>query len=967
MFYNLIKKNVDAWVNSHDCQIKALINYIKSKGKLRDTQIEAIETYLFLKIKCNNEPLDKIFSKGYLDTFLNIDDLEIKSGFRDFLRNHSAAKTLYAISLNKNEDEDLFVNLKKELENNYNRINFETVFNNIFYDTSYTDYIFSLPMGSGKTFLMAMFIYLDLYFAINEPDNKAFAHNFIVLAPSGLKSSIVPSLKTIQNFDVSWIIPEPSASNLKKLLKFEMLDANKSGKKSNKTKNPNVNKIANYQPFDSLFGLVMVTNAEKVILNRIKLDENSQINIFDTSEDEEDKQANELRNLIGKVPNLAIYIDEVHHAADDDIKLRQVVNNWNEKGSINSVIGFSGTPYLSKKEPIEVIKNEFSFKTGTLTNVVYYYPLVKGIDNFLKRPVVKSSNDDAINIVKSGVKEFLEKYKDKKYKDGTTAKLAIYCGNIDKLEKDIYPEVAEIVSQYGLDPTQVILKYHQGNKEFPMPAENKTEFLSLDTQISKKKIVLLVQIGKEGWDCKSLTGVILSQKGDCPTNMVLQTSCRCLRQVIKGEHEDAIIWLNDFNKKILEKELNNQQHITIKEFETGRKDDESIKRIDRTQHLNLDKIKYIELKLNYETVIEKKATEETTITNLNKIYKTLKKPNNQYKKEEIIIVKSDIDGKYASTENKEDYGEELASYSKWLLAISKESMNGISIKQLRKYNDIFKKIYKLIILDQDGEVLFNKQLDQEKIKEDIRKTFYDTYTLNVKEETIEQNASILNVKKLETPLYEYDANLLFPETAKEIEDIISKDNNTKPKSLEDYTKEELVEIIKSGKNPYQIDNDSIAVKNSEKTLHYLPYYFAQSGFEKKFIQLVLEMNEFENSNLEIYYNGDKNLTELRIKAYKKERRNLKYIGLYTPDFIIIKRNSQKAINKILIVETKGKGYAQQQDFLDRRKYMNEIFVPKNNLAFGYKKFDYLYIEDTMSSSDIKRNIKEKINNFFKEG
>ena len=51
MFYNLIKKNVDAWVNSHDCQIKALINYIKSKGKLRDTQIEAIETYLFLKIK----------------------------------------------------------------------------------------------------------------------------------------------------------------------------------------------------------------------------------------------------------------------------------------------------------------------------------------------------------------------------------------------------------------------------------------------------------------------------------------------------------------------------------------------------------------------------------------------------------------------------------------------------------------------------------------------------------------------------------------------------------------------------------------------------------------------------------------------------------------------------------------------------------------------------------------------------
>lgn len=28
-------------------------------------------------------------------------------------------------------------------------------------------------MGAGKTFLMSAFIYLDLYFAMNEPYNKA--------------------------------------------------------------------------------------------------------------------------------------------------------------------------------------------------------------------------------------------------------------------------------------------------------------------------------------------------------------------------------------------------------------------------------------------------------------------------------------------------------------------------------------------------------------------------------------------------------------------------------------------------------------------------------------------------------------------------------------------------------------------------------------------------------------------------
>ena len=76
------------------------------------------------------------------------------------------------------------------------------------------------------------------------------------------------------------------------------------------------------------------------------------------------------------------------------------------------------------------------------------------------------------------------------------------------------------------------------------PIRNRKEFDSLDTDFSKIRIVLLVQIGKEGWDCKSLTGVILPQKGVCPTNMVLQTSCRCLRQVVKNADETALIWLN---------------------------------------------------------------------------------------------------------------------------------------------------------------------------------------------------------------------------------------------------------------------------------------------------------------------------------------------------------------------------------------------------------------------------------------
>ena len=97
-----------------------------------------------------------------------------------------------------------------------------------------------------ENYLMAAFIYWDLYFAQNEPHNPAFAHNFMIFAPSGLKSSVVPSLKNIQGFDPTWVIPEPATSEIKRQLSFVGLDQSKTAKKSNKTKNPNVQKIANH-------------------------------------------------------------------------------------------------------------------------------------------------------------------------------------------------------------------------------------------------------------------------------------------------------------------------------------------------------------------------------------------------------------------------------------------------------------------------------------------------------------------------------------------------------------------------------------------------------------------------------------------------------------------------------------------------------------------------------------------------
>ena len=211
---------------------------------------------------------------------------------------------------------------------------------------------------------------------------------------------------------------------------------------------------------------------------------------FDT-EDLVSKVANELRETIGKIPNLAIFIDEVHHVADDEIKLNKVVTEWNNSGTITEVIGFSGTPYLDSPEVFKITPN-ITIKNTDISNTIYYYPLTAGIDNFLKKPkIIASTDNNPLNIIKEGLTEFFNNYKDVEY-NGVLSKIAIYCGNIKNLEETIYPFVSKYVTKLGMNPNEVILKYHGGNKDYTLPKENDLEFESLNTPLSKKRIILLV-------------------------------------------------------------------------------------------------------------------------------------------------------------------------------------------------------------------------------------------------------------------------------------------------------------------------------------------------------------------------------------------------------------------------------------------------------------------------------------------
>jgi type III restriction enzyme len=234
---------------------------------LRDAQIEAIKTYLYLKIEHQAKPLAELFSTDVFSS-LDVSELPLAESVKKKMIADPALLMMYEFASLKTDGEVVSQKIINAIQEDSEAINAAKFWEEYFYNANYTDYLFSLPMGAGKTYLMAAFIYLDLYFALNEPENEAFAHNFVIMAPSGLKSSVVPSLRTIQEFDPSWVIPEPAASELKKLLKFEVLDEQSSAKRSNRVRNPNVQKIALHQPFEELFGLVAITNAEKVILGQ---------------------------------------------------------------------------------------------------------------------------------------------------------------------------------------------------------------------------------------------------------------------------------------------------------------------------------------------------------------------------------------------------------------------------------------------------------------------------------------------------------------------------------------------------------------------------------------------------------------------------------------------------------------------------------------------------------------------------
>lgn len=987
MFYELIRHKRDQWYASPACTVKDFIDYIVSKGEMRDAQIESIRTYLYLKIACGNKPLWKLFAEGeFNDPDYKLNPEEYGSTTYQTIMSNAGAMALMQYAQPDPQSAPKLPKLKELLRIKAEDIDYEVVFKNIFYDEDYTDYVFSLPMGAGKTYLMAAFIYIDLYFA-NKDENKddpVWAHNFMIFAPSGTKSSIMPSLRNIMRFDPSWVIPEPEASKLKRIVTFEILDEQKAAKGSNQTKNPNALKINNHQPYDEMMGLVAITNAEKVILDRVEK-KDAQPELFQTAEQKKEweqiKVANELRDVIGRIPNLAIFVDEVHHVVDKDNKLKQVIEKWAAGNTFNSKIGFSGTPYLKKPYRI-TIGTEQPLKDSSMATVVYYYPLADGIKRFLKTPRIEDSELPSRELLDKGVRDFLDNYMDVAYDiEGNgklrKAKLAIFCRSIANLERDVYPQVSQIVAEYGMAASDVLLPFHKGGKEgnetFPAPKDAELEFPRLDED-SEKRIVLLVRIGQEGWDCKSLAGVIMPYEPDdkSPQNSVLQRTCRCLRQAVKYEEETALIWLNRANAAYLDQQLKEEQNSSLAEIKAAsEKTLPTFQRYSRMGLQRVPEIPFYQLELNHvEKINELKPDTKTVLESPDLLVKaTLFRRDTKNIKVETLDSTSDLAGR-----------EVPMTFTEWFYLILKEGTHFPDEEMLLEYESQLRNIFSSISKEKEDGCYLSAEYNHEAIREAIRKAFLTERTVKYRREEIRRDAHIMvirhdgetekiNDNRQLADFQPADEDKYFP-GQKMVKEIVNADGHSqnltdeelkKVQRLRDLGMNEEADIVEQSLLARRQLSDDACYKDA--TYQYLPYRF-DSELEKVFFRDILA--SVHDNHLEVYFNGDEQFTSFIIKPYKVKGDDWEALQQYVPDFLVLSRKDDGSIDRVLIIETKGKLYA--DSFKDKHDYMCNTFLELNRNRDGLPEFDYLYLEaekDNENFPQLEAETRERIKEFFK--
>ncbi|OSX55442.1 DEAD/DEAH box helicase family protein [Anoxybacillus ayderensis] len=529
-FYLENKKNVRAEYKNLSKKFLDFNSPENPQSFLRVPQFEALEMYVFLKEYLRNAKVHDIFEDWYYE------------------KNKFAKRTSPFIAA---EEQISFRFLDEKA--------YKSVFENmkLFAEEKFPNYIFALTMGTGKTILMATCIFYEFLLAKKYPNDPLYCHNALVFAPD---KTVLESLREIQTFDKRKVVPPEYVSWLEANLKIHFLED--TGTSLNIIENSKYNLI--------------ISNTQKIILKKQHKEKKPVDTLFSLDlqgvyeefkdiyiDNEMDLMTNQRFEKLKRIRQLGIYVDEAHHAFGNELakdmgikksqtSLRLTINelakSLEEAGTrVVACYNYTGTPYIGSK---------------LLPEVVYAYGLREAINNrYLKKVVLHSySNPKEIEYVRLVLKDFFDRYKDQRF-EGMLPKIAFFGSTVDEVKNQLEPIVRQVLNELNI-PESVLL-INVGDPKITTNDDIR-EFNLLDTPSSTKQVILLVNKGREGWNCRSLFAVAMYRKPKSKV-FVLQATMRCLR-AIGPNQETASVYLSEENKQILEEELQQNFRIGTKDL-----------------------------------------------------------------------------------------------------------------------------------------------------------------------------------------------------------------------------------------------------------------------------------------------------------------------------------------------------------------------------------------------------------------
>lgn len=516
---------------------------------LRTPQFEALEIYIFLKEFLENKPVFELFDDWF--------KAQGKFGQRVMASPDIQSDMFWELS--EKQYKNIFKKMKAA---NNGRI--------------YSNYIFALTMGTGKTILMATCIFYDFILANKFPKDNRFIHNALVFAPD---KTVLQALRELESFDHSKVIPPEYLKVI--TLKFHYLED--AGVSLNTLDGSRFN--------------IIVSNSQKIILKRKTKQDTATDKLFAASketfkkdtlgadmaallgiddiaeapQEEADLVTNQRFEKLRRLENLGVFVDEAHHAFGDQIAKDMGVKADNTANSLRKTIdelaaslkargsqlvacyNYTGTPYVGQ---------------DVLPEVVYAYGLKEAISKgYLKQVKINGySNTREPEFLDIAVTDFLKQVEGKR-PEGMLPKMAIFGTTIEEVQNEIRPELERVLAAHGIPASKILVNV--GDTKITSDDDIR-EFNRLDTPSSEKQFILLVNKGREGWNCRSLFSVALYRSPKSKV-FVLQATMRCLRSI--GEvQEIGHVYLTKENMDTLEKELLANFRISTSEIQEAGSD-----------------------------------------------------------------------------------------------------------------------------------------------------------------------------------------------------------------------------------------------------------------------------------------------------------------------------------------------------------------------------------------------------------